>query len=209
MIRKIVLTILFLSMLSIASAELVEPNDVINKTKFTYNPTILPDSPLYNVKLALERWQVNYSYLVVPNNESERINRTIAFVERRIIDTQRMIFNGADSHAINNSIGHMQIALMKLDGVSKDDIREFRREINNMYESSGRDHRTLMNDTKAFIDVEEKDALQKEVNEIRNRVHNQSEEMEAHEIEDDIKELNENVTKYVEKRRSEMNGRGV
>jgi hypothetical protein len=122
--NKSLIVLIFLA-LTIAPA--IASADPINETKAIYNPTILPDSPLYNIKISLENWMIDHQYLLLPDNNQTSISaKRVAFIQRRIIDTQRMMSGKVDIHAINNSISHMQIAIMKLNGSTNDEIKSFR-----------------------------------------------------------------------------------
>lgn len=108
----------------------VAQRDIINETKETYNPMILPDNPMYGFSIMFEEWQIDHKFLLIPDDDvNSRNEKRVAFVQRRIIDTQRMIETGANYHAINNSITHMQIALMKLNQSTKEEISSFRMQI--------------------------------------------------------------------------------
>jgi hypothetical protein len=100
---------------SVITNLLLNSNQVIE-----YNQDILPDSPLYSIKIAIESWQIEHDYLIFSVNASTKAQRTIEFLDRRINDTSRMISKNVDSHAVNNSIEHMQRALDNLNNTNVD-----------------------------------------------------------------------------------------
>jgi len=167
MYRKLILMLIASTM--IMGMAFAQEDDVINKTKADYNPTVLPDNPLYPFKIAYENWVIDHQYLILPDdNQTSKTEKRMAFIERRIVDTNLMIQRGVNIHAVNNSIEHMQIALMALNGSTKEEIKAFRKEVNDIQKEAD-DNRINgdishdLNDTKDILDEKEVEALEHEV----------------------------------------------
>lgn len=170
---KIILLLLALSIIPTAFA------DPINETKATYFPTVLPDSILYPFKMQWETWQLNHEYfLFADTNQSRIYNKTVAFIQRRMIDTQRMIDHGANINAINNSVAHMQIAIMKLEGSSKEDIQDFRKQIVLMKNKAPETHKKMVDATETMLNDEEIKARSDEIKHIIKDVNQTESDME-------------------------------
>jgi len=174
MYRKIILMLIA----SIIITGTAIADNEINITKETYDPTILPDSPLYDFKIALENWGIEHQYFIIPDNNQKRITeKQLVFIQRRIMETQMMMYNNANIHAINNSMNHMQIMLMKLNGSLQQEIKTFRNEVKEIENNVGQLN-NIMNqneihnqlvEIKHILDVKEVASLEYEVKNIMNK----------------------------------------